>query len=154
MHDPAPSVPVMVLHIEGAAGELALRRLLAGPADGRTSLLAQESVFTINPSYYPRPSPGALQGVVPIAQLTTNRFFLLVWADDPIAAGPATYFFEPPARDIRGGARGDAREICSYPCNPANSTRLLTDRAELRAQPRGPPSAVRSGRRRVYYLRY
>ena len=45
MHDPAPSVPVVVLHFGGAAGELALRRLLAGPADGRTSLLAQKSLF-------------------------------------------------------------------------------------------------------------
>lgn len=75
-----------VLNIEGAAGEIALRRLLAEPPDGRTWLLAQESLITINPSLYPRSSPDILDGLAPVARIATSSFYLLVRADDPITS--------------------------------------------------------------------
>lgn len=77
---------VAVLDIEGAAGEIALRRLLNEPPDGRTWLLAQESLITINPSFYPRSSSDALEGLVPVALVATSSFYLLARAED----GPAS----------------------------------------------------------------
>ena len=73
-----------VLNVEGAAGEIALRRLHAEPPDGRTWLLAQESLLTINPSLYARGSTDVLDGLVPVARIATSNFYLLARAEDPI----------------------------------------------------------------------
>ncbi len=79
-------LPVTVLNVEGAGGEIALRRLMADPPDGKTWLLTQESVITINPSYYTRASQDILDGIVPVAQVATNSFYMLVRADDGIGS--------------------------------------------------------------------
>lgn len=77
-------VQATVLNLEGAAGEIALRRLLAEPADGRTWLLAPESLITINPSLYPRASTDILDGLTAVARIATSHFYLLVREEDPI----------------------------------------------------------------------
>ncbi len=77
---------VTILNVEGAAGEIALRRLGTEPPDGRTWMLAQESIITINPSFYPRNSNDILEEILPIALVATSNFYVLVRSDDPIAS--------------------------------------------------------------------
>ena len=77
---------VTVLNLDGASGEIALRRLITEPADGRTWLLAQESLITINPSFYPRPSTDILDGIVPLALIATSSFYMLLRVDDNISS--------------------------------------------------------------------
>lgn len=77
-------VPTIVINVEGAAGEIALKRLVTDAPDGRTWLLAQEAIITINPSYYPRASADILDGIVPVAQVATSNVYMLVRADDSI----------------------------------------------------------------------
>ena len=77
-------LPVIVMNVEGAAGEIALKRLVTDPPDGKTWLLAQEAIITINPSYYARASADILDGIVPVAQVATSNVYMLVRADDSI----------------------------------------------------------------------
>jgi tripartite-type tricarboxylate transporter receptor subunit TctC len=75
---------VSVLNVDGANGELALARFLREEADGRTWLLAQDSVIVVNPSFYPRAQADILHGLAPVAQVGASSFMLLVKDDDPI----------------------------------------------------------------------
>lgn len=75
---------ISVQNIDGANGELALARFLREEADGRTWLLAQDSVIVVNPSFYPREQADILHGLVPVAQVGSSSFMLLVKDDDPI----------------------------------------------------------------------
>jgi len=84
----ATRVPATVQNIDGANGEICLKRFLSEPADGRSWLLAQESVIVINPDFYPRTSPDILDGLEPVAEVATNSFMVLVHADDPIGSFP------------------------------------------------------------------
>ncbi len=71
-------------NVDGANGEIALARFRAEAADGASWLVAQDSVIVINPSFYPRATADALDGLTPIGGLARNSFLLLVAATDPI----------------------------------------------------------------------
>lgn len=74
----------MVYNVDGANGEIALSRFKSETPDGHTWLLSQDSVIVINPSFYPRPQPDALDGLQPVACLARNAFLLVVAAGDPM----------------------------------------------------------------------
>lgn len=65
-------------------GESALAQFLKVSDQGKTWLIAPNSLFTINPHIYPRQHPDPLHGLQTVAQAGANFFVLLVKADDPI----------------------------------------------------------------------
>ncbi len=73
-----------VMNVEGANGEIALARFLREPPSGGSWLLAQDSVIVVNPGFYPRASADILEGLIAVAQVGSNFFYLLVKQDDPI----------------------------------------------------------------------
>lgn len=65
-------------------GESALAQFLETPADGKTWLVAEDTVLTINPHIYPRTHSSPLHGLLPLAQTGSNFFLFMVRAEDPI----------------------------------------------------------------------
>lgn len=75
---------VQVLNVPQVNGERALAYFKEQAADGRHWLLAHDSPLVVNPSVYPRADKNPLAGLVPVAQVGSNAFYLLVKADDAI----------------------------------------------------------------------
>jgi tripartite-type tricarboxylate transporter receptor subunit TctC len=78
------SIATSVHNVDGAAGEIALKRLQEAPADGSTWLLCHEAVIAINPNFYPRASLTVLDRIVPVARVATSHFYLVVRQEDSI----------------------------------------------------------------------
>lgn len=72
---------VVVENVPGASGLIASRKVLEAAPDGRTLLITNDSLVT-NAAVMPA-GASVLQGLAPIAQLTSTPFVLLVKADSP-----------------------------------------------------------------------
>lgn len=77
-------VTVRVQNIEGGNGEVALARFFNERPHPGVWLMAQDSVVVINPLLHPRSAHDVLDGLLPVAQLATNQFYLLVNSADSI----------------------------------------------------------------------
>lgn len=75
--------PVVIENRAGAASNIAAEMVAKSPADGYTVLLGTISL-SINPSLYPKLAYDPLQDLVPVTQISSAPFLLVVNANSPV----------------------------------------------------------------------